>query len=148
MQIKVPDIDAIEDSDKLERILINAKNKGLDDVVMKIKKRLFKLAGRDEIDAVEKLFAEFLASYELYLKEKNDGKNTRAQYVRRALKTKGAKKTFEDMASKKTLSEGFTGLVDNGLAEFTAEWIVANNPDLFDLEAVNKAQEKLSKLDC
>lgn len=94
------------------------------------------------------MFAEFLASYEFYLKEKNDGKNTRAQYVRRALKTKGAKKTFEDMASKNTLSEGFTGLVNSGLAEFTAEWIVANNPDLFDLEAVNKAQGKLSKLDC
>lgn len=38
MEIKLPDIGSIEDTDKLERILINAKRKGLDDVVVKIKK--------------------------------------------------------------------------------------------------------------
>lgn len=134
----------LNDSEDLKVVMDRAQEQGREDVYQTAFKRYCEVVGRSYEDDLEKDFYETLSAYERLLSEKN-GKNQKASRTRQKIKNKGFKACLEDWALSKQPSEGFLRLVENGLAEYTAEYVVTRHPDKFSDEVLASAIERLEK---
>jgi len=133
----------MDDTAKIRNLMKNAQGKA-PEIVTACKRRLFQLSGRDYDDPIERRIWEAVAALEEILSDRN-GRRQPAGYTRRKIKTAGAVKTLSDWALSRKETEGFQILVDDGLAEFTGEYIIMEYPDRFDENVVNAARARLER---
>lgn len=94
----------------------------------------------------EKLINDFLialGAYEEFLSTKNS-KKTIAQRLRQNIKKIGLRDALIKATSKKTLTDGYKYLIDEGLEEYTLEKVILNNKELFDEDLVVFIKDKIN----
>lgn len=94
----------------------------------------------------EKLIDDFLnalGAYEEFLSTKNS-KKTIAQRLRQNIKKIGLRDALITATSKKTLTDGYKYLIDQGLEEYTLEKVILNNKELFDEDLVVFIKDKIN----
>jgi hypothetical protein len=133
----------LSDPKKLRILQENAERLGHHDIAKECKKRIFELAGIDIEDPIEARLWQAVTAYEEILREKH-GRNQKAGYTRRKIKNQGALVTLTDWALNPKVTPGFEALVNNGLAEYTGEYVVLEYCENFSNEAVAAAKEKLA----
>jgi hypothetical protein len=89
-------------------------------------------------------FYEALAAYEQLLFEKH-GMVRLASYTRRSIKNKGIHQSLLEWAKEKTEKPGFTLLIDMGMPEYTAEYLISRYASRFPQEVVKLARERLDR---
>ncbi|MGH6930901.1 MAG: hypothetical protein ACREEE_00550 [Dongiaceae bacterium] len=124
--------------------MVNAKRQGRDDVWREAFRRLCELEGTGHATPLDREFYKMLTAYEELLSEKN-GRRTAAARTRQKLKNKGVMRCLEDWSRSPVTTQGFELLVKHGLAELTAEHIVAKHPEFFSVDVVAGAKAKLAK---
>lgn len=133
---------SLQDIEKVESLKEKAIDKGFDDLRDDCTKRICELKGVDHNDHYEKWFAQALEAREQILAEKH-GRTQVAGYTRRLYREKGAYKCLEDWAINPDTTEGFDDFTKRGLIQYSAEYIVAANPDHFSAEALKASIIKL-----
>lgn len=131
----------ITDPNDLSALMANAKRLGREDVYWAAFKQRCSLEGTDMSDPLERAFADVLNAYEQLLTEKND-RTTRATRTRQKMKNKGVHQCLLDWAMG-SATEGFKLLIENGLPELTAEYVVIRHKDHFPSEVVEAARQRL-----
>jgi len=94
----------------------------------------------------EKLINDFLialGAYEEFLSIKNS-KKTIAQRLRQNIKKIGLRDALIKATSKKTPTDGYKYLIDEGLEEYTLENVILNNKELFDENLVVFIKDKIN----
>ncbi len=132
-----------EDRDKLSVFAKNAETKGQNDLRDAALQKLWKLAGLNFSDPLDRDFHAMLAAYEHFLFEKH-GRNLKAAYTRRALSNKGVVGTLRDWAAGAKPTEGFKRLVDANLSYFTGECVIIRHAGRFPPETVEAAKQRLA----
>ena len=108
--------------------------------------------GVSNVTPITKDFYKFLYAYEQALFEVN-GKRNKATRLRQALTYNQKKykneeeaviKTLEGRVTKEGGTKGFHFLMENGLNELTAEYLVLQNKELISKKAIEASEEKLS----
>ncbi len=135
-------IAAMTDARALRSLMENARRLGREDVYWLAFRRLCSLEGMNLSDALERDFYDVLNAYEELLTEKN-GRTTKANRTRQKLKNKGVAQCLIDWALGPP-TDGFKLLVDKGLAELTAEYLVVKYESRFPPKAVAAAKERLA----
>lgn len=108
--------------------------------------QLAKVEGKNVDDPVELEFWRAVAALEqIYLEE--SGKKKRANRIRAKVAKDGVRATLEYLALKKEASDGFVYLAEAGLAELTAEHIIARYPSGFPEPVVAAAHRRLTEHD-
>jgi hypothetical protein len=130
------------DRAKLASFADNADKQGRLDLRDEALKRIWTIEGLDYSDPLHRDFHEMLAAYEYFLQKKH-GKKIRAAYTWRKLANKGVEKTLEDWAVSPKSTEGFTRLVEAGLARYTGECVVVRHADRFPAAVVVAAKKRL-----
>ena len=106
--------------------------------------------GVSNVTPITKDFYKFLHAYEQALTEIN-GRTTRATYLRRALRNNQTKykdeqeaviQTLEGLVIKEGGTKGYHFLIENGLNELTAEYLVLQHKDLFSEDALLSSEER------
>jgi hypothetical protein len=92
---------------------------------------------------MEKMFFEVLNAYEGLLTEKN-GRTTKASRTRQKLKNKGIHQCLVDWALGPP-TEGFKLLLERGMPELTAEYVVVEFANRFPPDAVDSAKKRLAE---
>jgi hypothetical protein len=126
-------------------VMARAKQRGMHDVYAAAFKRYCALVGSandDPSDPLVRDFYETLAAYEQLLTEKN-GSTTIASRTRQKIKNKGVHQSLTEWTRGKTETNGFTLLVEAGLPEYTAEYLVTKYADRFPDEIVALARSRL-----
>ena len=118
----------------LRNLMNNARRLSREEIYMHAFKRLCELEGLNLGDPLEREFYQVLNAYEELLTEKN-GRTTKANRTRQKLRNKGVKQCLIDWATGNATG-GFELLVDKGLPELTAEYLVVRYGDRFDDEVV------------
>ncbi len=139
--MKPDDIARMTDPAKLRNLMDNAERLGRDDVHLNAFRRLSELEGLKLSDPMERDFYQVLNAYEQLLTEKN-GRTTKANRTRQKLRNKGVKQCLIDWATG-AATGGFELLVEKGLPELTAEYLVIKYEDRFDDDVVRAARAKL-----
>jgi hypothetical protein len=127
------------------RVMKRAKERGQNDVYTLVFKRLCELVGHENDDGNDPLigrFHETLAAYEQLLTEKNQ-KNTPAHRTRQKIANKGVHQSLIEWTQGKAETNGFKLLVDSGLPEHTAEYLVVEFANRFPSEVVELARGRL-----
>ncbi len=122
-----------------------AKEQGRDDVYSAVFRRQCQLVGQqndDPNDPLTRSFYETLAAYEQLLTDKNDRK-TLASRTRQKIANKGVHQSLIEWTRGKVETNGFKLLVDAGLPEFTAEYLVVQYADRFPTNIVAMARDRL-----
>ncbi|AQZ51890.1 hypothetical protein [Martelella mediterranea] len=140
--IKVPDPSKMDDPEAVRRLMANALRLGRDDVAQACSRRLYELAGIDQVNPIEKRLWQAVGAYEETLRKKH-GRQQKASYTRRKIAAKGAIQTLTDWALDPAVTPGFEALVNSGAAEFTGEYVVLEFANSFPEEAVEAARRKL-----
>jgi hypothetical protein len=131
----------ITDTKSLRNLMANARRLNRDDVYWLAFKRLCSLEGANLDDPLERNFYDVLNAYEELLTERN-GRTTKASRTRQKLKNKGVKQCLIDWAIGPP-TDGFQLLVQKGLAELTAEYLVLKFAASFPADAVDAARRRL-----
>lgn len=134
----------MDDINKLRQLMKNAERLGRDEIAHACKQRIFQLSGGMSDDILDVRLQQAVAAYEETLLEKH-GRRQKASYTRRKMGRVSSTQVLADWANDASETPGFKALVENGLAEFTAEYIVAEYPDRFDPATVANAVAKLAK---
>ena len=92
-------------------------------------------------EPLERDFYDVLNAYEELLTEKN-GRTTKASRTRQKLKNKGVEQCLIDWALGPP-TEGFKLLIEKGLAELTAEYLVVKHKGRFPSEVLEAAKKRL-----
>jgi hypothetical protein len=124
-----------------------AKERKLDDVYNAVFRRYCALVADKHSDPSDPLVGDFyetLGAYEQLLTEKN-GRTTIASRTRQKLKNKGVYQSLIEWTRGKIETNGFTLLVENGLPEYTAEYLVAKHATRFPSDVVQLAENRLQK---
>jgi hypothetical protein len=137
------DPSTMNDPELVRRLMINAEARGARDLMAKCQRRLYELAGVAYDDELERRLWQAVAAYEETLRKKH-GRAQKASYTRRKIATKGALATLSDWALDTKMTDGFRALVNNGMAEFTGEYVVLEFADRFDPSVVKAAQRRLA----
>ena len=137
------DPNSLNDPKDIRNLMENARRKGVTDLVQKCRVRLIELGGKDIDDPLTKRLWQAVTAYEEILERKHN-KAQPASYTRRKIRDKGVRETLIDWALDSKIKPGFEALVNDGLAEFTGEYIVIEFAYLFPEEAVNAAKRKLA----
>jgi hypothetical protein len=135
-------IDNLTDRVGLRNLMANARSRGREDVYWAAFRRLCAVEGMNYDDPLHRDFYQVLAAYEELLTEKN-GRTTKASRTRQKLARHSVEKCLEDWALSDAPTQGFDLLVQAGMPELTAEYLVTQYPDRFSVEAVNKAKARL-----
>ena len=101
---------------------------------------------KDDPDPREYLFRQSLAAREELLLEKH-GHHQTAGRTRKLRHENGLKSCLEAWAGAKDPTSGFVSLVQNDLAELTAEAIVLEHPKGFSKETLETARKRLAALE-
>lgn len=136
------DPSTLNDAARVRTLMNNAERQGASELVQRCRKRLFELAGVNVDDPLERRLWEAVAAYEEVLRRKH-GRNQKAGYTRRKIAERGAVATLTDWANATKDTPGFTALVEEGLAEFTGEYVVLQYADRFDPAVVDAARSRL-----
>jgi hypothetical protein len=134
-------ITQMTDAKGLRNLMENARRLGRDDIYWLAFRRLCSLEGMNFDDPLERDFYDVLNAYEELLTEKN-GRTTKASRTRQKLKNKGVTQCLVDWAMGPP-TEGFKLLVEKGLPELTAEYLVVKYETRFPLTAVEAVKERL-----
>jgi hypothetical protein len=137
---------AYTDAAELKKLMANARRAGRDDIYNEAFRRMCEVEGMNFADPLERDFYATLAAYEELLAEKHGHKQP-AGYTRRKVRDKGVVQTLEGWALDRKETDGFRTLVDRGLTELTGEFLVTKYPDRFSEEAVQRASERLAKVE-
>ena len=133
----------LSDPKALQSLMGNARRLGREDVYWKAFRRLCSLEGMSYDDPLEREFYDVLNAYEGLLTEKN-GRTTKATRTRQKLANKGVEQCLIDWALGAT-TDGFRLLVDKGLPELTAEYLVIKYETRFPGNAVDAARKRLGE---
>ncbi len=131
----------LTDKTSLNNLMEYATRLGREDIYRAAFKQLCSLSTIDINDPLERDFQKVLAAYEALLKEKN-GRNTRATYFRRKVDNKGLIDALTEWALGGE-TEGFNLLIEKGMAELTAEYLLILHPEQFPENAVTAARKRL-----
>jgi hypothetical protein len=126
----------------LRNLMANARRLENEAVHRLAFRRLCSLEGMNIDDPLEREFYDVLNAYEELLTEKN-GRTTKANRTRLKLKNKGVCQCLIDWTMGPP-TDGFTLLIDRGLAELSAEYLVTKHADRFPPEVVEAARKRLS----
>lgn len=132
----------LTDPKRVRILMKNAEDAGETELVAACRRRLFELSGVDEADPLDRRLWQAVAALEETLREKH-GRTQVAGYTRRKIRDAGAVATLSGWALKPKATDGFTALVENGMAEFTGEFVVAQFPDRFEPHVVEAARARL-----
>ena len=132
------------DAKDVRTLMMNAERLNAPELARACQRRLYELAGIDVDDPIERRLWQAVAAYEETLHRKH-GKARRASYTRRKIATKGAIATLTDWAMDTKVTPGFEALMEDGLAEFTGEYVVVEYADHFPPEAVEAAKARLAE---
>ncbi len=132
----------LADRGALRNLMDNAKRLEREDVYWLAFKRLCSLEGMVYDDPLERDFYDVLNAYEELLTEKH-GRTTKASRTRQKLKNKGVEQCLIDWALGDS-TDGFRLLVEKGLPELTAEYLVVKHATRFPEAAVTAARERLA----
>lgn len=135
-------IEKLVDKNALRNLMENAKRLERDDVYWLAFKRLCSLEGMIYDDPLERHFCDILNAYEELLTQKN-GRTTKATRTRQKLANKGVEKCLVDWALGEP-TDGFRLLVEKGLPELTAEFLVVKYATRFPEAAVDAARKRLA----
>lgn len=138
-------ISRIDDPQALKNLKDNARRLGRDDIYWLAFRRLSELEGMQFDDPMERAFHDVLNAYEQLLTEKN-GRTTSASRTRQKLKNKGVRQCLIDWTMGQP-TDGFRLLVDKGLVELTAEYLVIRFAERFPSDAVEAARKRLQEAD-
>jgi hypothetical protein len=130
-------------------VMARAKQRGMQDVYEAVFRRYCALVGNandDPSDPLVRDFYETLAAYEQLLTEKN-GSTTVATRTRQKIANKGVHQSLIEWTQGKTETNGFALLVEAGLPEYTAEYLVTKHPDRFPTDVVALARSRLLEYD-
>jgi hypothetical protein len=140
------DLNSLKTVDDCRRVMKRAKKQGRPEVYSAVFKRQCELVGlqnEDPEDPLVRRFYETLAAYEQLLTEKNN-KKTPAGRTRQKVANKGVHQSLIDWASGKVETNGFHLLVEKGLPEHTAEYVVMQFEHRFPPEVVELARNRLA----
>jgi hypothetical protein len=143
MSNPVPDFIArLKTANEARNVMANAKAKMQYPAYRAAFRRLCELEGRNYDDPLHRDFYSMLAAYEELLTEKN-GRTTKASRTRQKLTRKDVETCLEDWAISKTPTLGFSLLIENGMLELTAEFLIVKYSDRFSNRAVEAAKVRL-----
>ena len=125
----------------LRNLMANARRLEREDIYWLAFKRLCSLEGTNIDEPLERDFYDVLNAYEELLTEKN-GRTTKASRTRQKLKNKGVRQCLIDWAVGPP-TDGFHLLIQKGLAELTAEYLVVKYAAQFPADAVEAARSRL-----
>lgn len=131
----------LADRDALRNLMENARRLNRDDVYWQAFRRLCSLEGMQYDDPLERDFYDVLNAYEELLTLKH-GRTTKAARTRQKLANKGVEQCLIDWALGPP-TDGFKLLIDNGLPELTAEYLVVKYDKRFPRNAVESARKRL-----
>ena len=117
----------------------NARRLGRQDSYDAAFRRYCELGGAEHSEKLMSDVWKAISAFEIIMTERN-GKTTRASRTRQKLQKDGAKKLVSDLATRAEPSDGFTTLVENGMADLTFEYIAIRHADEFDQEVIAAAR--------
>ena len=129
------------DAGALRNLMDNARQLEREDIYCHAFKRLCALEGIAYDDPLFREFFHVLNAYEELLTEKH-GRMTKANRTRQKLKSKGVEQCLIDWAMGPA-TEGFKLLLEKGLPELTAEYLVLKYEGRFPSRAVEAARRRL-----
>lgn len=145
----MPDVDQVpdwiaksEDREGLERVALKAGQQGKVVLQKAALERAWKLAGLGRDEPLDQDVQAMLAAREYFLFQKH-GYRQPAGHARRKIKNRGNVGALESWALGKKPTDGFTELVEAGLAYFAGESIVLRHKEKFSSEAVASAEMRL-----
>ena len=128
--------------EELKQIQRNALSKGALDYAQKVDGRIREIMDA-EFGVLGERFYKSVDAHEANLFKKHN-KNVRATLIRRMVKEHGIYETINRLVSKRDrITQGFSEMIGSGKPEDTLEQIVLDHPELFSLETVRAAKEKL-----
>lgn len=133
----------LTDKTGLRNLMDNARQLDRDDVYWRAFRRLCSLEGMQYDDPLERDFYDVLNAYEELLTLKH-GRTTKATRTRQKLVNKGVEQCLIDWALGPP-TDGFKLLIDKGLPELTAEFLVVKYETRFPPPAVEAARKRLSE---
>lgn len=139
----VSKIEQMADREGLKNLMNNARRLGREDVYWHAFKRLCSLEGMAYDDPLEREFYDVLNAYEELLTEKH-GRTTKAARTRQKLQNKGVEQCLIDWALGEP-TDGFKLLVEKGLPELTAEYLVVKYGTRFAENVVEAARKSLTE---
>lgn len=135
----------IDDPSSLRALMSNARRLNREDIYWEAFRRLCSIEGQGSNSPLERDFYHVLNAYEELLTQKN-GRTTKANRTRQKLARKGVKQCLMDWATGAP-TEGFKLLVQKGLKELTAEYLVIKYASQFPTAVVDSAQRRLAEAD-
>jgi hypothetical protein len=128
-------------------VMQRAKQRGEEDIYSAVFKRQCEIVAHENDDPNDPLvrgFYETLAAYEQLLSEKNHS-NTPATRTRQKIKNKGVCQSLTEWTRGKVETNGFKLLVEAGLSEYTAEFLVAKFARRFPPDVAELARDRLRR---
>lgn len=136
----------IKDAKLCEVFAKNAEERGRPDLAKEAKIRAVEIRAEEygakseaENEAIQAIYA-----YEEVLTKKN-GKRTRASRTWQMIKRRGIIESVERAVNRKSVTQGYTTLVEMGLENFAFEAVILRHPGLFSDEAVSISRQRLSQ---
>ena len=136
------DVERLRDVTSVRAYIDNVKRLGRTDLFPAAFRRLCELSGEAHDDPVVLEFWRAIAALEEVLRQTR-GKTVRLSRTRQKIGRVGVLQTVEDLALAPTASDGFRTLMECGLGDLTAEYIVLRYPDRFSSEAGEAARKRL-----
>ena len=132
----------MSDKEALRNLMQNARRLDRDDIYWQAFRRLCSLEGMIYDDPLERDFYDVLNAYEELLTLKH-GRTTKASRTRQKLANKGVEQCLIDWALGAP-TDGFKLLIEKGLPELTAEYLVVKYEKRFPRRAVEAARRRLT----
>ncbi len=132
----------LSDKGALRNLMQNARRLDRDDIYWQAFRRLCSLEGMIYDDPLERDFYDVLNAYEELLTLKH-GRTTKASRTRQKLANKGVEQCLIDWAVGAP-TDGFKLLIEKGLPELTAEYLVVKYEKRFPQRAVEAARRRLT----
>lgn len=141
------DVSKLKTIEECRTVMERAKKQGKTDIYKIVFHRLCQLHGtlnEDPDDSLIKEFWETLGAYEQLLSEKN-GRNTSASRTRQKIKNKGVIQSLIDWTKSKSETPGFIQLINEGMPQYTGEYIVVKYASRFPPDVVQSAKARLDQ---
>jgi hypothetical protein len=140
------DVSKLKSLTECRTVMGRARKLGRAEVYDAVFRRMCELVGSkndDPNDPLVRDFYETLAAYEQLLTERN-GRNTPASRTRQKITNKGVHQSLVEWTKGSAETEGFKLLVDAGMPEYTAEYLVARYAERFPADVASLAQQRLT----
>lgn len=139
------DVQNLRTAEQCRIVMERAVQQGNEEFYQSVFMRLCEIEGAlndDPSDPIVKEFFQTLAAYEQLLTEKN-GRKTAASRTRQKIRNKGVHQSLVDWTLGNTETNGFSLLVERGMPQFTAEYLVARYASRFPEQVVARAHARL-----